>query len=64
MDDQDKTSVFSDKDIIFAARDIIKIERDCFYGDQLERERLGKIRSKLDAIFAASYSNGEKKDDF
>jgi len=61
MDDQDKTSIFSEKDIIYAARDTIKIERDCFYGDQLERDRLGKIRSKLDAIFAASYSNGEKK---
>ena len=61
MDEQDKTSICSEKDTIYAARDTIKIERDCFYGDQLERDRLGKIRSKLDDIFAASYSNGEKK---
>jgi hypothetical protein len=60
MDDNDKRSVFSEKDITHASRDIIKIERDCFYGEQLERDRLGKIRSKLDSIFAASYSDGEK----
>jgi hypothetical protein len=61
MDDKDEQSVFSESDITHASRDIIKIERDCFYGDQLERDRLGKIRSKLDSIFAASYSDGEDK---
>ena len=60
MDNNDKGSIFSEKDITHASRDIIKIERDCFYGEQLERDRLGKIRVKLDSIFASSYSEGEK----
>ena len=61
MSEEEKLSVFSEKDITFASRDIIKIERDCFYGDYLERDRLGKIRSKLDMIFASSYQEGEHK---
>ena len=61
MNNEDDLSVFSEKDITHASRDIIKIERDCFYGDHLERDRLGKIRTKLDLIFGASYSEGENK---
>lgn len=61
MNNEDDLSVFSEKDITDASRDIIKIERDCFYGDHLERDRLGKIRTKLDSIFGASYPEGENK---
>jgi hypothetical protein len=60
MDNNDKESIFSEEDITHASRDIIKIERDCFYGEQLERERLGKIRVKLDLIFSSSYSKREQ----
>ena len=56
MDDQEDIDIFSEKDITEAARHIIKIERDCFYGDQLERDRLGKIRKRLEVVFAESYS--------
>lgn len=29
------------------AREIVKIERQCFYGDEPERDRLRKIREKI-----------------
>jgi len=36
-----------DRDIEVLARDIVRIERQCFYGDEPERDRLRKIREKL-----------------
>ena len=60
MSEDEKTIIFDGKTITQASRDIIKIERDCFYGDQVDRERLEKIRTKLNLILAASYSNGEE----
>jgi len=59
MSEQSKVKIFSEKSVTLASRDIIKIERDCFYGDQLERERLEKIRTKLNLIFGESYSRQE-----
>jgi hypothetical protein len=59
MNEQSKVKIFSERSVTLASRDIIKIERDCFYGDQLERERLEKIRTKLNLIFAESYSREE-----
>lgn len=59
MNEQSKVKIFSERSVTLASRDIIKIERDCFYGDQLERERLAKIRTKLNLIFAESYSRQE-----
>ena len=59
MNEQSKVKIFSERSVTLASRDIIKIERDCFYGDQLERERLEKIRTKLNLIFAESYSRQE-----
>lgn len=38
---------FEKEDIDRAARDIIIIEKNCFYGDEPERDRLKKIREKL-----------------
>lgn len=38
---------FDKDDVDRAARDIILIEKDCFYGDEPERNRLKKIRDKL-----------------
>ena len=38
---------FNKDDIDRAARDIINIEKNCFYGDEPERDRLKKIREKL-----------------
>ena len=38
---------FDREDIDRAARDIITIEKNCFYGDEPERDRLKKIREKL-----------------
>ena len=59
MNEQSKVKIFSERSVTLASRDIIKIERDCFYGDQLEREPLEKIRTKLNLIFAESYSRQE-----
>jgi hypothetical protein len=59
MSENIKTNKFSEISITQASRDIIKIERDCFYGDQIESQRLEKIRTTLDLIFANSYSIGE-----
>ena len=59
MTEQVKDKIFSEESITLASRDIIKIERDCFYGDQVESQRLEKIRTKLNLIFGASYSKEE-----
>jgi len=59
MSEDTTESIYSDQQVTRAARDIIKIERDCFYGDAIERERLKKIREKLDLIFIESYARGE-----
>ena len=59
MTEQAEDKRFSEESITLASRDIIKIERDCFYGDQIESQRLEKIRTKLNLIFAASYSQKE-----
>jgi hypothetical protein len=56
MSEKAKEKIFSERSVILASRDIIKIERDCFYGDQRESQRLEKIRTKLNSIFADSYS--------
>lgn len=37
----------SDKDVGALAKDIVRIERQCFYGDESERDRLRKIRERL-----------------
>ena len=59
MGEQIKANIFSGKSITQASRDIIKIERDCFYGDQIESQRLEKIRTTLNLIFSNSYSREE-----
>lgn len=59
MSEQDREKTYSERTVTLASRDIIKIERDCFYGDQPEIQRLEKIRAKLSSIFVDSYQKDE-----
>lgn len=45
--EKSRESEFSTELIDDAARKIIQIERQCFYGDEPERDRLRKIREEL-----------------
>jgi hypothetical protein len=55
MSEKVSEQIYSERTVTLASRDIIKIERDCFYGDQPEVQRLEKIRAKLNKIFVDSY---------
>jgi hypothetical protein len=55
----DKKTNFSDEQITKTARELIKHQRDCFYGDEVEHQRLKKIRESLDKVFVESYEAEE-----
>ena len=48
--DEGGTPKFNSEDIERGARDIVDIERQCFYGDDSQHNRLKKIRGKLNSI--------------
>ncbi len=43
---------FSKESIDEAAKKIINIERQCFYGEEPERDRLKKIRDELETLIS------------
>ena len=44
---------FAKESIDEAAKKIIHIERQCFYGDEPERDRLKKIRDELEKLVSS-----------
>lgn len=36
--------------VISAAREVVRIERNCFYGQEQERDRLKKMRELIDKV--------------
>lgn len=40
----------NEEKIVAAARNLIRIEKKCFYGGELERDRLKKMRELIDQV--------------